>query len=227
MKELSYQVPREAYVGLLAGMIRKNDRRPLRVVTALLLTVGQMAAVGALCLFRLEGSQRIFFLVWSLLVAGLTVLRRCTVRQRAKGTLDRLEYTGQLPGDFWKEHRLQVTEQELRLRYGGQSLACPLRGVSRVEEREDVLDLYCGETIFDIVPLAAFSGREAMAAWAAELRRAASQAPEAERAEGGLSWTLEERDFEEGQYQAYRLSTTATASSGPPPFSAWRSARRR
>lgn len=205
MKELSYQVPREAYVGLLAEMIRKNDRRPLRVISALLLTVGQMAAVGALCLFRLEGSQRIFFLVWSLLVAGLTVLRRCTVRQRAGGTLQRLEYTGQLPGDFWKEHRLRVTDQELRLRYGGQSLACPLRGVSRVEERGDALDLYCGETVFDIVPLAAFSGREAMTAWAAELRRAASEAPRAAGAEGGLSWTMEERAFQEGQYQAYRL----------------------
>lgn len=204
MKELTYKVPRQAYVGLLAQMIRKNERRPLRVATTLLMTVGQMAAVGALCLFRLEGGQRVFFLVWSLLLSALTILRRCTVRQRAGGTLERLEYTGQLSEDFWKEHRLQITDQELRLRYGGQSLRCPLRGLSRVEEREDAVDLYCGDTVVDIVPLAAFSGREAMAAWAEELRGAAAGAPI--EAEGdGVRWVMEERAFEEGQYQAYRV----------------------
>ena len=70
--ELTYQVPRDAYVDLLESMIRKNDRRPLKMLTALLLTVGQMAAVILLCIFKLEGSQRIFVLVWSVLVAGIT-----------------------------------------------------------------------------------------------------------------------------------------------------------
>ena len=106
--ELTYQVPRDAYVNLLESMIRKNDRRPLKMLTALLLTVGQMTAVILLCIFKLEGSQRIFVLIWSVLVAGITVLRRCTARQRAKGTLTRLEYSGQLPEDYWKKHRLTV-----------------------------------------------------------------------------------------------------------------------
>ena len=69
--ELTYQVPRDAYVNLLESMIRKNDRRPLKMLTALLLTVGQMTAVILLCIFKLEGSQRIFVLIWSVLVAGL------------------------------------------------------------------------------------------------------------------------------------------------------------
>ena len=112
--ELTYQVPRDTYVNLLESMIRKNDRRPLKMLTALLLTVGQMAAVILLCIFKLEGSQRIFVLIWSVLVAGITVLRRCTARQRAKGTLTRLEYSGQLPEDYWKKHRLTVAERELR-----------------------------------------------------------------------------------------------------------------
>lgn len=203
MKELTYRVPRQAYIDLLAGMIRRNERRPLRVAVTLLLTVGQMAAVCALCLFRLEGGQRVFFLVWSVLVAGLTVLRRCTVRQRARGTLQRLEYTGQLTGEFWKEHHLRITDRELHLRYGAQSLSCPLGGISRVERRADALDLYCGDTMLDIVPLAAFPDEAAMSAWAEELRRAVSGAP-AEPEGDGVSWSMEERAFEEGQYQAYR-----------------------
>lgn len=205
MKELRYNVPRQAYVGLLADLTRKNDRRPLRVFTALLLTVGQMAAVAWLCVFRLEGGQRLFFAVWSALLAALTVLRRCTVRQRAQGTLRRLEYGGQLPEDFWKEHRLLAAGGELRLRYGAQSLSCPLYGLSGVEEREETLYLYCGGTIFDLVPAGAFPSREAMTAWAEELRRAAASAKAPEPGGEGFSWTMEERDFLEGQYQAYRL----------------------
>lgn len=210
MKELTYQVPRQAYAGLLADMIRKNDRRPLRVAAALLLTVGQMAAVALLCVFRLEPGQRAFFLVWSLLLAGLTVLRRCTVRQRANGTLQRLEYTGQLPQDYWKEHRLRIKDGELRLRYGDQILSCPLYGISRVEERADCLFLYCGETVFDIVPESAFSGADAMGRWARDLRaQAAGSSPPAETAPepsgDAVSWTMEEKAFQEGQYQAYRI----------------------
>ena len=133
--ELTYQVPRDAYVNLLESMIRKNDRRPLKMLTALLLTVGQMTAVILLCIFKLEGSQRIFVLIWSVLVAGITVLRRCTARQRAKGTLTRLEYSGQLPEDYWKKHRLTVAERELRLSYGEARLCCPLNAVGPVEQR--------------------------------------------------------------------------------------------
>lgn len=208
MKELTYQVPRRAYAGLLEEMIRGNDRRPLRVAAALLLTVGQMAAVALLCVFRLEPGQRAFFLVWSLLLAGLTVLRLCTVRQRANGTLQRLEYTGQLPPDYWEDHHLRITEEELRLRYGGQSLSCPLYGLSRVEEREDALYLRCGEAIFDIVPEAAFPSREAMTAWAEALRAKAAGTkaePLPDIPGDALSWTMTERDFLEGQYQAYRI----------------------
>ncbi|WP_300413352.1 hypothetical protein [uncultured Oscillibacter sp.] len=208
MKELTYQVPRRAYAGLLEEMIRRNDRRPLRVAAALLLTVGQMAVVAWLCVFRLEPGQRAFFLGWSLLLAGLTVLRRRTARQRANGTLQRLEYTGQLPPDYWKDHHLRITETELRLRYGDQTLSCPLYGLSRVEEREDALFLRCGETIFDIVPESAFPSREAMGVWAEALRTKASgagKAPQPEAPEDAVSWTMEERDFLEGQYQAYRI----------------------
>lgn len=203
MKELTYQVPRRAYAALLEDMIRKNDRRPLRVAAALLLTVGQMAAVAWLCVFRLEPRQRAFFLVWSVLLAGLTVLRRRTVRQRANGTLQRLECTGQLPPDYWEDHRLRITETELCLRYGGQTLSCPLYGLSQVEEREDVLFLRCGEAIFDIVPESAFPSREAMRAWAEALQDKAAAAPEAPG--DAVSWTMGEWDFLEGQYQAYRI----------------------
>lgn len=207
--DLTYKVPRQAYIDLLANMIRRNERRPIRVFTLLLLTVVQMTAVILLCIFRLNPDQRIFFLVWSILLAALTVLRRCTVMSRARGTLQRLEYTGQLSEDFWKEHKLGTTDGQLRLRYGAQRLSCPLHGLSRIEERADALHLYCGETMFDIIPAAAFPNREAMERFARSLRDQAahSQPPAAkpaDLAEDGLFWRMDERVFEDGQYLAYR-----------------------
>lgn len=207
--DLTYKVPRDAYIELLADMIRRNQRRPIRVFTFLLLTMVQLTAVTFLCIFRLEPGQRVFFLVWSFLLAALTILRRRTVRLRAKGSLQRLEYTGQLSEDFWKEHKLHTENGELRLSYGAQKLSCLLSNISHVEEKTHALHLYCGETIFDIVPESAFHKREAMLNFAQTLRdlTVRTQAPAARRdatAPNGLLWKMEERVFEDGQYLAYR-----------------------
>lgn len=98
--DMTYRVSKNAYIELLADMVRRNDSRPVKLFTTFLLTLGQMAAVAVLCATRLEGRERVFAIVWSLLLAGITLLRRRTVRQRAKGTLQRLEYAGQLPEDY-------------------------------------------------------------------------------------------------------------------------------
>ena len=209
--DLSYQVPREAYIALLADMIRRNDRRPLRLFTGLLLTVGQMGVVLWLCFARLTPDQRPFFLIWSALVAAITVLRRATVKLRAKGTLQRLEYSGQLPQDYWKKHHLKVGEQ-LRLTFGDQEVTCPLYGVTQVTEKPAALHIFCGGTIFDIVPLTAFRSEKAMTAWAEKLRAMAAQAkaPQPQVGESlaavkdGVGWSMEEKAFEDGQFLAYR-----------------------
>ena len=208
--ELRYRVPKELYIGLLADMIRKNERRPLKVFVALLMTAGQMAVVIWLCMSRLEGDQRVFSLVWSLLLAGLTVLRRCTIKQRAKGTLRRLEGS-QLPEDYWKEHRLRTAGRQLHLSYGNQKLTCPLYGITRIDEKAEALYLYCENTIFDIIPADAFQNREDMLKFAETIRGLAaseSNAPEEDRTQkmvpGGVTWEMEERDFENGQYLAFR-----------------------
>lgn len=208
--DLTYKVPRDAYIELLVNMIRRNQRRPIRMLTFFLLTAGQLAAVTFLCIFRLEHGQRIFFLVWSVLLAALTVLRRRTVRLRAKGTLQRLEYTGQLSEDFWKEHKLQTENGELLLHYGAQKLSCPLSNISHVEEKTHALHLYCGETMFDIVPESAFRNREAMLKFAQTLGELAvrTKAPTVQcydTALNGLFWRMEERAFEDGQNLAYRM----------------------
>lgn len=209
--ELCYRVPKELYIDLLADMIRANERRPLKVFVALLMTVGQLMVVIWLCISRLESDQKIFFLVWSLLLAGLTILRRCTVKQRAKGTLQRLEGS-QLPMDYWEEHHLRTIGHELHLSYGDQKLTCPLYGITRIDEKSEALYLYCQNTIFDIIPATAFQDQAAMGKCAATIREMAiceSNGSEEDMLQkvvpsGGVSWEMEEQDFENGQYLAFR-----------------------
>lgn len=211
---LTYQVSRDDYTALLADMIRRNDRRPYRIFTTLLLTVGQMVLIGWLCIFRLQsGQQRTFLAVWSILLAAVTAARFVTVRQRAKGTLQRLEYTGRLPEDFWKPHRLKLSQDTLQLQYGAQSLSCPLHGLTQVKVQNGALYLYCGNTMFDIIPCSAFENEAKMLAFAQSLKQQAAQSAPAEQESktpdspavpDELNWHMDSAAFADGQYQAYR-----------------------
>lgn len=95
--DMTYRVSKNAYIELLADMVRRNDSRPIKLLTTLLLTLGQR-------------------------------------------------------------------------------LSCPLHAVGPVEERADALYIYCGGTIFDIIPAEAFKNAEAMQRFARDLRAAAEQA---------------------------------------------------
>ncbi len=209
--DMTYRVSKNAYIELLADMVRRNDSRPLKLFTMFLLTFGQMAAVAVFCVTRLQGRERVFAIIWSLLLACITLLRRRTVRQRAKGTLQRLEYAGQLPEDYWREHKLRTAGNELRVTYGDQRLSCPLHAVGPVEERADALYIYCGGTIFDIIPAEAFKSADAMQRFARDLRAAAEQAEmPVEKADAvptaaaDITWELDEKQFLDGQFAAFR-----------------------
>ncbi len=207
---LNYYVPRESYIYLLSEMIRKNDRRPIRIFTAFLATIGQFGIVLALCIFKLDRSQWPFFLIWSILLAGLTILRRSTVSLRAKGTLQRLEYTGQLSPDYWEKHRLRVHDSALFLNYGQLESTCALSSVSRIDEIHGTLYVYCENAVFDIIPQTAFDSSEAMHTFAQQLLQLAHE-QHSEQAvcsskndTSEFDWEMDPKDFLNGQYFAYR-----------------------
>lgn len=208
--KLTYTVPRELYIILMEDMLRKRERRPLGMFLYFILTIGQFAGCVVVGFLRMEGKQRYFLLVWSVLLAALTVLRRSTVPQRAKGLLARLEDSGQLPKDYWEKHILQVKKDILQLRYGAQELTCPLAGISRVEERKEAVYIWSGETIFDMVPLSVFQGPEAVQKFVHSLEQLSETTPmpgqETVVAETGscITWSLSEKAFIDGQYLAFR-----------------------
>lgn len=130
--DMTYRVSKNAYIELLADMVRRNDSRPIKLLTTFLLTLGQR-------------------------------------------------------------------------------LSCPLHAVGPVEERADALYIYCGGTIFDIIPAEAFKNADAMQRFARDLRAAAEQAEmPGEKADAvptaaaDLTWEMDEKQFLDGQFIAFR-----------------------
>mgnify|MGYP002237624994 CR=1 FL=1 len=58
--------------------------------------LGQMAAVAVLYATRLEGRERVFAIVWSLLLAGITLLRRREVSDKLIAALEAAEQTDEV-----------------------------------------------------------------------------------------------------------------------------------
>ena len=94
--DMTYRVSKNAYIELLADMVRRNDSRPIKLLTTFLLTLGQMAAVAMLYATRLEGRERVFAIVWSLLLAGITLLRRREVSDKLIAALEAAEQTDEV-----------------------------------------------------------------------------------------------------------------------------------
>ena len=204
--KLEYTVTEQDYIALLTELIRNRDRSPMGCLTLLLLTVGQVAAAVWLCVFRLERERWPLFLVGSLLIAAITVFRRCTRGTRAKSTLYRLKANHQLPEDYWKPHRLSETRDGLQLAYGGTKAVCPPEALGQAEQHGSLLYLHAGEAIFDMIPDAAFPDAEAKERFLARLdaiRAKALEAPPEEDA-APLSLSFAEGAFLSAQVSAHR-----------------------
>jgi len=210
--KLTYTVTENDYIRLLTQLIRKKDRRPFAMVTLFLLTAGQMILIAWLCVYRLERERWAFFIVWSVLIAAFTVLRRCTVRARARGTLYRLKANAQLPADYWKPHRLEETEDGLRLTYGDVRMLCPPGHFGGYEEHDELLYLYADAGIFDIIPAAALASPEKKKTICAGLDAFRGRAPElppelSEPAGDAVELTV---PFGEGEYLRAQVSAYRT-----------------
>ena len=207
--KVTYKVTEEDYTKLLAGLIRKRDRRPAQRVMFFLLTAGQIAVVAWLCIFRLAPGQRLFYIVWSLLLAGFTVLRRCTAHSRAKGTLLRLKDNGQLPADYWEEHTLSETREGLVLTYGNACTVCPKGAFSGVSLEDGLYYVRAGENIFDIIPETAFPSEKEKQEFLKALQEFREKRPEGEEMIAGDGHTESGNGTEAGSALTFPLTGDA------------------
>ena len=211
--KLEYLVTENDYISLLADMLRKNDRRPIKQFLFFMLTVGQMAIIAYMCAFKLDSSRWPFYIGWSIAVAALNILHRKTVRARAKGTLLRLKAGSQLPEDYWQPHKLKEGREGLELRYGEIRTLCTFGGLTNIEERNGLIYLYSGGNIFDIIPTETFKTANAKKEFLDWMHRfqmtdSTDLEPAAKywdnSSEIKLQFTLKDSDFLNAQISAFR-----------------------
>ena len=152
-------------------LLERRRGEPKKAVPKLLLkTVVQMGA-AALLIFRynegvapwMKWSLGILSLLWAL----LSLFQYFFVGTRAKMLLAQAKGSG----DFWKEHRLDLTGEGLRLSFGEAKLEIPFAEISEFAETEDLYLVFRGRDVFELVPK-----RAAGTAFPEEIRECRSRA---------------------------------------------------
>ncbi len=186
-----YTITEEEYLEMSAFMLKKRRGGPKTAVPKLLLkTVVQMSA-AALLIFRynegvapwMKWSLGVLSLLWGL----LSLFQFFFVGFRAKLLLAQAKNDPQA-GQFWKEHRLDLAHDGLRLSFGSDRLELPYDEVTEIAETESLHLVFRGRDVFELVPKRAADGfRETfLQAW---------KSAKAEKMEGTRKELLREASF--------------------------------
>ncbi|MBQ5954287.1 MAG: hypothetical protein IJL47_09690 [Lachnospiraceae bacterium] len=155
-----YYVSDEDYLNMVRVML-VNQRGPKKtaVLKLLLKTVLQMGAAAFLILFYPDAPSWMKWTIgiFSLLWAALAVFQYSFLDFRAKLLLKQSKTTAP---DYWKEHRLDVTENALRLSYGETKLELPFREVTALQETETLQLIFRNKDVFEAVPRTAVSDED-------------------------------------------------------------------
>ena len=149
-----YTVTENDYIEMARWMLMKKRGSGFSSVAGLLLsTVVQMGAVLLLELSLPEAKTwiRIALPAMSFLWAGLAVFRYFFLGLRARMLLSQVKK--QNPGtDFWKEHRLSLSEDKITVDYGKTRTEMPCRELTGAEHYRGLVLLLHGGDVFEAVP---------------------------------------------------------------------------
>ena len=146
-----YSVTKDQYLQMLEHLLQKKEHAPFRVLSFLLLTVGQSIWVVSMLSSDLTTKGKVFLVVWSCILTAINVIYRCTRKRRAKTALENLIKTEQIKPDYWKPHHLTIEGNLAKLKYGKTELECPCTELEIIDE-PDLVYLYSHNIIFDLVP---------------------------------------------------------------------------
>lgn len=156
-----FGVTKQLYLKLLMKMLKKKESSPFRLLCFFALTVGQSAwVVYMLLTAELSRKTMIFMLIWSLLLTAINISFRAFRPKRAETSLENLISTEQISSDYWKEHRLTISDGTASLRFGKTLLECPCDEID-ISEDKDIVYLSSHGRIFDIIP-ADYAQKEAL-----------------------------------------------------------------
>ena len=177
---IRYTITEEEYLEMSAFALKKRRGAPAAGVLKLLLkTVVQMGAAAFLIFHYRESVAP--WMKWTLgilsvLWAALSLFQYFFVDLRAKMLLAEAK-RGVQSADFWKEHRLEMTKEGLRLSFGNAKLEIPHDEISEVAETDALYLVFRGRDVFELVPKRAAEGfrEELLAARAAAKKEQAEE----------------------------------------------------
>ncbi len=148
-----YNVSKDDFTEMTVYIMKQKSARLISKVKLVLFTVVQMGIIAWLIIRGSNVSPilRILMGVFSVVWAVQTVLSYGCFGMRAKMMLTRQK--DQDPnGDFWKEHRMQLTDSKVEISYGATKASLECTQITGTEETENLTLLMSGKNIFEIVP---------------------------------------------------------------------------
>ena len=148
-----YSVTKDDFTEMTVHIMKLKSAKAISKVKLVLFTVVQMGIIAWLIIrgSNVSLTLRILMGVFSVVWAVQTVISYGCFGLRAKMMLTHQK--DQDPdGDFWKEHRMQLTDGKVEISYGGTKASLECAHITGTEETENLTLLMCGKNIFEIVP---------------------------------------------------------------------------
>ena len=170
-----YSVTKDDFTEMTVHIMKLKSAKLSSKIKLVLFTVVQMGIVAWLITLKNDASTtlRVLMGIASVIWAAQTVMSYGCYRMRAKMMLSRQK--DQDPdGDFWKEHRMQLSDDKVEISYGGTKASLECAHISGTEETENLTLLMCGKNIFEIVPKKV-SEKESFKAFLEEIKATADR----------------------------------------------------
>lgn len=148
-----YSVTKDDFTEMTVYIMKQKSAKLSSKIKLVLFTIVQMGIIAWLIIrgTNVSLTLRIVMGALSVIWAVQTVLSYGFFGMRAKMMLSRQK--DQDPnGDFWKEHRMQLSDGKVEISYGGTKASLECTQITGAEETGGLTLLMSGKNIFEIVP---------------------------------------------------------------------------
>ena len=154
--ELKYRVSEDDYTRFLQERRKKRLRKPINILFTVVLTAIPLT-LFAYCAARqlFNGWKLALFGLLTLALAAANLTVRLGYWRRADTELEIMKKKGDLNQDFWREHRLNISEKGVKLVSGNYSAQYEWPSFGGFEECGDMLLPIFNAQPLDIIPLQA------------------------------------------------------------------------
>lgn len=152
--EIHYEVTRSDYIKLIRQQL-KNYNKSFKGRLVFFLTNGAFAAAAAY-LFLMKhnetGFSKILPVILAVTIWIMNIHRRYSYNRRAEILFEKLIQNGLLIKEYLGEHQLYLENNKIIRKMGAREDGLSLNSIIRIQNTDNMLLLYTGREIFEIIP---------------------------------------------------------------------------